>query len=281
MELFNNREIATAIWLVLFLGLLITKSNIHISLLKTLRSVITPKIILPFLVFALYTVSVLIIFQKSGFWTDHFIKGTIYWFLFAGLLMWSRSISEPEPRGYWKKAIMEQFSVIVILTFLMNSKTFTLPAETFLVVPLAFILNISGALAEVNSDHAVNAGIIHKSQALFGWFIFFAAGIKAVQDYQSLASFMTINQFLLPIALTVAALPFMYFLALYAIYDHLWVWTRFKQPPYLTRYMRLKIIQHGRLSLTRMRRLKEIKPVEFLRVRSPSDFDELLVRNIT
>ena len=274
---FNNREIATAFWLAVFLLFDLRKKNMRESLSRLFKSFVTPKILAPFIAYLVYVSMILIFLQKIGYWSTDLIKDSIYWFLFAGIVILGKSASDPASNELWKQSLKDHFTVIVILTLLINLYTFSLPIE-FIIVPLSFIIVMTGAVAELKPEHADVAGIIHKIEAIFGWFILGAAVFKAINDLQTLASVETLNQFLLPIILTIAVLPFIYLISIYAIYDKLWVWTRFKQPKELTRYMRKEILKYGLLNLSRVRRLFEIKPFEIWQTRSKSEFDELLKR---
>lgn len=274
---FNNREIATAFWLAVFLLFTLKKKRTRESISRLFKSFVTPKILVSFIAYAGYVSLVLICLQKIGYWSTDLIKDTIYWFLFAGIIILGKSAANPAAKNLWKQALKDHFRVIVILTFLINLYTFSLSIE-FIIVPLSFFIVMTGAVAELKPEHADVAGIIHKIQAIFGWFILGVAVFKAINDLQFLASVETLNQFFLPIILTIASLPFIYLISIYTIYDNLWVWTRFKQPKERTRYMRIEILKYGLLSLSRVRKLSKIKPYEIWQVRSETDFDDLLNR---
>lgn len=277
MELFNNREIATAFWLIVFLFFVLKKRNVRDSISRLFKSFVTPKILIPFITYFVYVSLVLIFLQKIGYWNTDLIKDSIYWFLFAGTVVLGKSASNPTSNNFWKQAIKDHFTVIVVLTFLINLYTFSLPIE-FIIVPLSLIIVMTGAVAELNPEHSDVASIIHKVEAIFGWFILGVAVFRAINDLQVLASIETLNQFLLPIILTVAVFPFIYLISIYVIYDQLWTWTSFKHTKGLTRYMRKEILKYGLLSLSRVNKLSKIKPYEIWQVRSETDFDNLLNR---
>lgn len=274
---FNNREIATAFWLAFFLLFVLKKKNIRESLSRLFKLFFTPKILVPFIAYLIYVSMVLIFLQKIGYWSTDLIKDFIYWFLFAGIVILGKSATDPASNELWKQSLKDHFTVIVILTFLINLYTFSLPIE-FIIVPLSFVIVMTGAVAELKPDHADVAGIIHKIEAIFGWFVLGAAVFKVINDLQLLASAETLHQFLLPIILTVAVFPFIYLISIYVIYDRLWVWTRINQSKELVRYMRKEILKYGLLSLSRVRKLFYIKPYEISQVKSEYEFDELLNR---
>lgn len=275
MELFNNREIATAFWIIVFLLFVLKKTKVRESIFRLFKSFVTPKILIPFIAYFVYVSLALIFLQKIGYWNTDFIKDSIYWFLFAGIVILGKSAANPVPNNFWKRSVQDHFSIIVILTFLINLYTFSLPIE-FLLVPLSFFIVTTGTITEFNPEHSDVASFIHIIQAIFGWFILVAAVVKAISDFQMLASTETLKQFFLPIVMTIAVLPFMYLISIYVIYDKLWVWSRYKQPRELTWYMRRKILKYGLFSLSRVRRLSKIKPYQIWQVRSKADFDTLM-----
>jgi hypothetical protein len=226
---FNNREIATAFWLLVFLLFALKKKNIRESISRLLKSFVTPKILIPFIAYFVYVSLVLVFLQKIGYWNTELIKDSIYWFLFAGIIILGKSVNNPTSNNFWKQSIKDHFTVIVVLTLLINLYTFSLPIE-FIIVPLSFIIVMTGAVAELKPEHGDVVGIIHKVEAIFGWSILAAAVFQAINDLQVLASIETLNQFLLPIILTVAVFPFIYLISIYVIYDQLWSRTIFKHP---------------------------------------------------
>lgn len=274
---FNNREIATAFWLIVFLLFVLKKRNVRKSRSRVFKSFFKPKLLIPFITYCVYASLVLIFLQKIGYWDTDLVKDSIYWFLFAGIVVLGKSASTPISNSFWKQAIKDHFTVIVVLTFLINLYTFSLPIE-FILVPLSFIIVMTGGVAQLKPENDDVAGIIHKVEAIFGWFILGGAVFKAINEFQLLASTETLRQFLLPVILTAAVFPFIYLISIYAIYDSLWIRTRFKQPKKLTRYMRKEILKYGLLSMSRVEKLSKIKPYEIWQVKSETDFDNLLNR---
>lgn len=274
---FNNREIATAFWLIVFLLFVLKKRNVRKSRSRVFKSFFKPKLLIPFITYCVYVSLVLIFLQKIGYWDTDLVKDSIYWFLFAGIVVLGKSASTPISNSFWKQAIKDHFTVIVVLTFLINLYTFSLPIE-FILVPLSFIIVMTGGVAQLKPENDDVAGIIHKVEAIFGWFILGGAVFKAINEFQLLASTETLRQFLLPVILTAAVFPFIYLISIYAIYDSLWIRTRFKQPKKLTRYMRKEILKYGLLSMSRVEKLSKIKPYEIWQVKSETDFDNLLNR---
>jgi len=277
MEEFNNREIATIFWFTALLASILIKKRIRESVIKLLVAFFNIKIVIPLAAYMIYVSFVLIFLHHINYWDADLLKATIYWFIFAGVVILWKSTRNPVPINYWREKISEHFSIVVILTFIINFYTFTLAIEMIL-IPFLLLIIIAGSVAELNSNYASSEKVIKNIQAITGWTILIIAVFKTVQEIQNIDPVITIKQLLLPLVMTLAVIPFLYLISIYIIYDRLWSLTRFKQSPEITRYMRKKIVQYGKLRLSRMRILSEIKTYEFMNIRTMKEFDDLLYR---
>ena len=274
---FNNREIAIGVWLALVLLVMLHQKAIRLSLLRLLRTVLQVKIVVPLLSLLVYVSIIIALLSMIGLWSKVLLKDTVYWFVGVGLVLFGKSVEYKNFMREWNKLVKEQIGILVVLTFIMNSYTFSLPVE-LLLVPLAVAIVMITTVADMNKGFADIARLFGIIQAVLGWLVLIAAFAKAINDYTAFATLKSIQRFFLPFALTVFAIPFMYALALYARYDYVLVWSAYNHPRKLTRYIRLKALRYGGLNLTKANHLSNISPHEFMQVRSPKEFDALITQ---
>jgi hypothetical protein len=278
MDQFSSREVALFAWGAVALLAMLGNPGLRVSLYRLARATLNPLIAGPALGLAVYTAVIVFALAELGVWSAAVLKDTVYWYAFVGLVMFGRSASDNAPTRYWGSLIREHFAVIVLFTFVINTYTFPLPIE-LLLVPLILAITLLGTVAELKPEHAPVARFTGFLQGLIGWGILGVAAAKAVGDTEALTADAVVGGVLLPLVLTVCAMPYMYAVAVYSAYNRLWVWTGFRHPPQLARYMRRRVLGVAGLSLDRISRLSAIKPFEFMQIQSASDFDELMARH--
>lgn len=76
-EIFNNREIATGIWIVVAILFGLSKKNIRQSVLKVIESFFKLKILYWLFLMASYTAGVVAALEAITFWNLNLLKDTI------------------------------------------------------------------------------------------------------------------------------------------------------------------------------------------------------------
>ncbi len=77
---FNNREVASAFWLLVFAVWILQKPNVRKSLGGALRAFCHPKVLAPVCLMLLYVVGIVTLLATIGIWTVDLLKDTIIWF---------------------------------------------------------------------------------------------------------------------------------------------------------------------------------------------------------
>ena len=132
LELFNNREIAAGVWLVVVLVIVILvlrPRQFFAELLKGFQSVAL--LVLVALACAYLTIAVYGLL-KIGFWESTLLKGTILWAILSGSVLIFRSLGSSGAEFTFRSLLRDNLKVIVIIEFLVNSYTFSLIAELLL-----------------------------------------------------------------------------------------------------------------------------------------------------
>ena len=82
VNLLNNREIATATWLLIGLALRLSQNTIRESMLGVVRTFFHHKLLATITCMALYTSAVVFTLFLLEFWNATILKDTIFWFCF-------------------------------------------------------------------------------------------------------------------------------------------------------------------------------------------------------
>ena len=84
MNLFNNREIATAIWLLVIFILMLFKRDIRKSLLDVIKAFFKIKILSSIFLMIAYTTGIVFVLYQINFWNISLLKDTVVWVFFLG-----------------------------------------------------------------------------------------------------------------------------------------------------------------------------------------------------
>ena len=87
MNLFNNREIATAIWLLVIFILMLFKRDIRKSILDVFKAFFKIKILSSIFFLIAYTAGIVFVLYQINFWNISLLKDTVVWFCFTAIVL--------------------------------------------------------------------------------------------------------------------------------------------------------------------------------------------------
>jgi len=170
MQAFNNREIATAFWLLAFATWVLRKPDVRHSLTAGLRAACHIKIVASVCVMLLYTAAAVGLLTMLGLWKVGLLKDTIVWFGVSAMAMMVRFVASDHRGSILRKVVFDSVKIVIILEFLLNTYTFSLPVELIL-VPLLTLIAAAGAIAGLDTKHSAVAHFtptLHKPKPVAG-----------------------------------------------------------------------------------------------------------------
>ena len=276
-EIFNNREIATGIWLVAALLFGLSNKKIRKSLFKVIRAFLRTKILYWLVLMVLYTIGLVAALKVIDFWNLNLLKNTILWFCFTGITSTFELVTLKNHEGTFRKLVIANIKLVVIIEFLVNTYTFSLLAE-IAIIPIATFIAMLDAVARSDKKYSAVARLTTGLQALIGIAVLVLAIFKAISDYGNLLSIESLRSLLLPPALSVLFSPFIYLMLLFSTYELLFV--RLKIGPYkdktLRQYAKRRITVHVGLSLRKVKEFLRNKAIDLMKIQSRSDVDKML-----
>lgn len=215
---FNNREIATGIWLLVGVIFILYKDKTRDSLKELLHATLQKKVLILFASLAIYLIGLCWLLSKACLWTSVQASATFLWFFLSGIALLGRSLAIKDDDRYFKKLILDSFKVAMIFEFLVVAYTYSLLTELLLVPLLAFL----GAMIGFSA-------IDKKYQSVKMLFETITAVIVVILLWHSLSlvwespsDFFTTQNgrtFLLPIFLTIGSIPLFYLWYCYSSYE--------------------------------------------------------------
>ena len=274
--MFNSREVATGIWFFVLLTFALTKADIRKQLRRLFRVSLQPKLLLSFLCMLLYVVLIVWGLHRVGFWHVTLLKDTIWWFLLNALGVAMSSITSDKPGASISQSIHESLRLIIVIQFLVNTYTFNLVLEIFL-VPLLSIIAMMDAFVERKSEYAEVVEVIHWIHGGIGLVILATALGKAISDYSNLLSMEALRSLLLAPVLTASFLPFAYAMALYSNYERIFVWLKigWDKDESTIRYAKRVIFSYSGFNLNRVTEVNK-QAVKLRYTQTKDDIDEFL-----
>jgi len=244
----SNREAAIAIWILVGLIWALTQKKIRKSLLLVVKSFFVWKLTISYIVMFSYIAIMLLVLHAVGIWSVAHITTTILWVVCVGFVMLFEN-SKANNESFFKNSIKDNLKVLVVLEFLINFYVFSLWIE-LLLVPVFGILGGLLGIAASNKQYEAVQKSLNYVMAIIGTFFIGYALYMTVSDFNNLFILNNFKSFILPVFLTIMFLPFIYFWALYANYETLFIRLQFfVRDKSLLSYVKKKTILAFRLNL--------------------------------
>ncbi len=277
MELFNNRELALAIWIIIFLFFVLMKKNIRKSLAGILKIVFKKKIFLMILSAILYIIGIILFFYLLNFWNTSLLKNTIMWFCFTGIVVLFRYVSSDEDENFFKKIIVDSIKIVIIIEFIANFYTFSFFIELILIPFLTLIVAIEMVATMDNKNESV-VKISKRIWIIIGLAILIYALIELIRNYKSFLNFFTLKSFLLAPILTILFVPFIYIAVVFVKYDLLFNRLEMgaEKGKKLKSYARKKLFQNCLLSVNKLNKALNMKNYNIMVIRNKRDINEMI-----
>jgi len=277
MDLFNNREIATAIWLFAIFIFMLVKREIRESLFNVINAFFKIKILFSIFLMIVYTTGILIVLHHVRLWNTSLLKDSIVWFCFTGILMCFNLVTSEKEEDLFRKIIINNIKIVIIIEFIINTYTFSLVVELFF-IPLVTLLVIMEVIAKKDKKYSSVIKIINGLYVIIGVVILFYVISNVVSDYRNFGSLDTLRNILLAPLLTISFLPFIYFMMLFYAYERLFVRLNlgYEKSNKLKRYTKRKIIKHCLLSLKKVNKALNVNTHNLMHIRNKEDVDEMI-----
>ncbi len=216
--LFNNREIAIAIWLFVCIGFAASNSEVRSAAVGVWKALCNRLILILFGLMVSYIALVVLALYRLGAWDSGQLKNTILWGATVALVSLFRIPQIAEDEHYFRNALWDNFKVVALIEFVVGFYTFSLWAE-LLIVPVTTILvalhTFSGSKKEYKPVEALLGAVL----ALAGFGLIVYAGYSLVTDFWRFAKPSTLSDVTLPILLSLLFLPFLFVLSIYVNFE--------------------------------------------------------------
>jgi len=274
---FNNREIATAFWVLILAVWALRKANIRNSLRRVVLTFCHFKILASVCLMLLYIAMGVALLAAIGIWKVDLLKDTIVWICVGAMSMMIRFATADDTDNVFRKILNDSIKIVILLEFLVNTYTFPLIVE-LIIVPLLTIIAMINAVASMDEKYSVVAKLTKGMKMIISFVILGIVINRAITDFQNLKTMDTFRNIILAPLLSVLMFPFIYIMLVISKYELVFLRLDFGnvKTKGLKRYARHRIIVHAGLSLSRLQHLLMNHVNDLMHVEKESDVDYLL-----
>lgn len=226
MEALNNREIASALWMLLFAAWAFSKKEVRSAFGSVLDAFAKKVILVPFTLLIINTLASVWVLRQIGIWDSSQIKNTFLWFVGVATVSFFRIHKIADDPHYFKNAIKDNLKLIVFIEFLVSFYTFNLVFE-LVFIPFMTLIGALLAVSQTDVKYILVQKVLSKLIEITGISIIFYAAYRLVVDFNDFAQVQTILDFSVPIALSIFLLPLIYIFHVYMVYEGVFVRIQF------------------------------------------------------
>lgn len=222
MDIFTNREIATIIWITLFIVIFLFKKQIRTSIIYVIKSALKIDILLYFLSYLCYLSLIIYSFYYLELWDITYLKENIIWFVFSGLPTGLIVATNKIERGFWKNLILTNLTLIVFVEFIISSFTFSLIVE-LLIIPIITYIVLINTVSKYNEEDKYVEKFTNIILTFFGFFILSYSLYRSITEIHSIGNTSSLKSFLFPMVYSIISIPYMYTFKLIVEYEMLFL----------------------------------------------------------
>ncbi len=248
-NIFNNREIAIGIWVVLAVIISIFTKPVKQILKSVLPVLFCRKFVVFYIVFLFHLCLVTYSLYAVGFWSIALLKDTIFWVLFIELPIFVKAIDKAKDNHFFTKLIKDNLAITAIIEFVINFWTFGLVTE-IIIVPITLFIGLLYALAARERKYLKVKQFFDWIFVIFGFVVIINSGKHLYENPMELFNLSVLQELLLPVLLLLLNLPVVYGLALYNTYEQVFI--RVKGNHTENRKMKWSIIKFASIYLSKI-----------------------------
>lgn len=218
----NEREIAVVGWGLVALVFAVSKRSVRVSIGGLIRAFFATKIITPILIMGLYSAGVIYVLWELGVWGSSSLKDSLLWYAFGSVSLLFDTIKSGGKEGFFKSIIYDNVKIMLLVEFLANAYSFSLPLEV-ITLPFVALVAAVAAYSEMDEKYASVKTLMSSVLVVYGAIVLFYSAAEVVGDLQKFMSVDNLRGLIVPPILSVAIIPYLYLVAVYAQYENVFV----------------------------------------------------------
>lgn len=229
VEIFNNRELAIAFWLIV-ISVYILSSGKMADARKAFRSLVSvffvSQIISVLILMIIYMGAIVYALSEIDLWNFEQIKNTVFWCASVGFMSLFKLEANKKDKSFFKHSVINNLKLLAIIQFVVGVYTFPLLVEIIL-APILTVIVAMTAIADTNKQYIQVKKVLEYLLSVFGLLVIAYTLYKLSTDFGEIASEKTFYDFIVPPLLTLFYLPFIFIMMVYSTYEQVSIRLRF------------------------------------------------------
>ncbi len=252
-SIFNNREIAIVLWGILVLMILLPTKAGKNFIKTAIPILLCKKFVVFYVVFISFLCMVLYGLFRIGVWAPELIKDTVFWVIFVEFPIFVKTIEKAKDEKFFKKLIKDNIAVSVAIEFLIDFWSFQLWIE-ILLIPVLFFVSALYAISEREKKYKSVKHMLQSLLGILGIILMVYALHNLICLPEQFFEINTLKSFALPAILLILNLPVIYGLAVYNVYEQIFI--RLKGTVLEKRKMKVRLISFGGINLYKLTKVR-------------------------
>ena len=277
MDIFTNREIATIIWVTLFILRFSFEKQIRTSILNIIKIALKIKILIYFFSYLCYISLIIYSFYYFELWDITYLKENIIWFTFSGLPIGLIVATNKLERGFWKRLILKNLKLIGFVEFIISSFTFSLIVE-LLIIPIITLIVLINTVLKFNEENKDLEKFTNIILTFFGFFILSYSLYKSITEIHLIGNASHLKSFLFPVVYSIMSIPYMYIYKLIVVYELLFMKLRFgkKRSRKLNLLIKLRLLLFCNIQIKKLQIAANMNNYNLMSISSKDEIDVMI-----
>ena len=260
LSVFDNRELAIIFWALFALLFILSKKKLRNSLLGIFKKAFLSKLGLLFALITLYVLGIIYCLYCVGFWNGVLLKESVFWLLGFAFLSLNNVIGKSNYRQYFKKLILDTFTVTLILGFIVDFYVMPLWIEIVMLPVLIFaslLYSMSKHMEKEEVKFRMTTKLFNGIIYIISASIFFYSLYSFVINPSAVITADNFRELILPVILTITYVPLLHIIGVYCLYEVFFIRLRAHvQDKLLIKYVKRQIVLTCKLNLDKINRVQ-------------------------
>ena len=229
VDILSNREWALLLGFSAFSLYLKTSPKmveVRHSFSAVAKSFLAWKIQAVLLLSLLYVSFIVYLSYDIGLWNLGHLKSTIIWFFSVAFLSFFDIEKYKNDSSLFKRLVLDNVRIIALVEFLIGFYVLPFWAEIIL-LPILVVMTAMHVLYQTSDEYKIVEKLFGTILSLIGLSLIICSVFALFINFSDFAKQETIEDFALPPLLTLAYLPFIYFMVIYTTYENIFAGLHF------------------------------------------------------
>ncbi|MDP2238251.1 MAG: hypothetical protein Q8J88_17625 [Bacteroidales bacterium] len=251
-QIFNTRELAIIVWVLFFIVILLLSKKSKRSDFSLISTFF--KLYKWYVILVLYIGLIVFGLIKLSYWDTTMLKTTIYWTFGGAFVMFFNVDKAIEEDKYFWKVFIDCFKLTIIVEFLSNLYSFHIAIELFS-IPVLILIGFSMALKSDTKENKIAKSFFGVIYGLYIIVVIIFSIVKISENYSEVFTVVNLKSLLFGSMMTIMFIPFLYFVALFMVYESFLKGKKYilQENSKLYQFLKWKIIKKCHLNLKRIR----------------------------